>query len=144
MTLKQAPFNSFQLKAFNVIKTAGGASQSAVFEYVDPGNFIYIHTYKQTRHRKIHTRNVYIVIDIACIELKVIVYNMFLPAITDGVVAGMNKLDIAGNKLSLSRVPTSSAAMLLKPSAASPATGAAAVAGTGSLSLSHTQPLTST
>ena len=42
----------------------------------------------------------------------------------------MNKLDIAGNKLSLSRVPTSSAAMLLKPSAASPVTGAAA-AGTG-------------
>ena len=71
-------------------------------------------------------------IAIAYIELKVIVYNMFLPAITDGVVAGMNKLDIAGNKLSLSRVPTSSAAMLLKPSAASPATGAAAVAGTGS------------
>ena len=62
---------------------------------------------------------------------------MFLPAITDGVVAGMNKLDIAGNKLSLSRVPTSSAAMLLKPSAASPATGAAAVAGTGSLSHTH-------
>ena len=49
MTLKQPHFNSFQLKAFNVIKTAGGASQSAVFEYVDPGNLIYIHsTYIQT------------------------------------------------------------------------------------------------
>ena len=69
---------------------------------------------------------------------------MFLPAITDGVVAGMNKLDIAGNKLSLSRVPTSSAAMLLKPSAASPATGAAAVAGTGSLSHTHTHTHTHT
>ena len=87
-----------------------------------------VRTYKQDIEK--YTRYVCIVIAIACVELKVIVYNMFLPAITDGVVAGMNKLDIAGNKLSLSRVPTSSAAMLLKPSAA--------VAGIVSLSHTHT------
>lgn len=62
------------MKAFNVIKAAGGQSQTAIFEYIDS-------------------------------------------SITDGVVAGMNKLDLAGSKLAVQRVPLSSAAMLLKPSA---------------------------
>ena len=65
-------------------------------------------------------------------------FSLRLAAITDGVVAGMNKLDIAGNKLSLSRVPTSSAAMLLKPSAASPQAAAVdATTGTVCQSLSY-------
>lgn len=37
------------------------------------------------------------------------------PAITDSVVSGMNGLDIAGHKLSIQRVPMSSAAVLLPP-----------------------------
>jgi splicing factor U2AF subunit len=61
-----------ELKAFNLIKTAGGATQSAAFEFLNP-------------------------------------------ELTDGVVAGMDKLDIAGQKLSVQRVPMSSASILLKP-----------------------------
>lgn len=37
------------------------------------------------------------------------------PAITDGVVNGMNKLDLADHKLSVQRVPVSSVSLLLKP-----------------------------
>jgi splicing factor U2AF subunit len=36
-------------------------------------------------------------------------------ALTDGVVAGMNNLDIAGQKLSVQRIPASSASVLLQP-----------------------------
>lgn len=43
------------------------------------------------------------------------VFEFVNPDVTDGVVSGMNKLDIAGNKLSVQRVPLSSAAVLLKP-----------------------------
>lgn len=35
--------------------------------------------------------------------------------ITDAVVSGMNNIDIAGNRLSVQRVPESSASVLLKP-----------------------------
>lgn len=73
------PFGA--LKAFNVIKA--GATQSAVFEYVDS-------------------------------------------ALTDGVVGGMNGLEIADHKLSVQRIPASSAAVLLQPSAAAPAPPAGA------------------
>lgn len=44
------------------------------------------------------------------------VFEYVDPTIAEGVVNGMNKLDIAGNKLAVQRVPISSAAMLLKPS----------------------------
>lgn len=66
-------FTSFgELKAFNVIKTPGGQTQSAVFEYVNS-------------------------------------------LVTDGVVAGMNKLEIADHRLAVQRIPSSSAAVLLQP-----------------------------
>lgn len=66
-------FTSFgELKAFNVIKTAGGQTQSAVFEYVNS-------------------------------------------LVTDGVVAGMNKLEIADHRLAVQRISSTSAAVLLQP-----------------------------
>lgn len=37
------------------------------------------------------------------------------PDLTESVVAGMNNLDLAGNKISVQRVPISSANVLLKP-----------------------------
>jgi splicing factor U2AF 65 kDa subunit len=43
------------------------------------------------------------------------------PDLTDGVVAGMNKLDLAGQKLSVQRVPVSAAAVLLKPTSSTQA-----------------------
>jgi len=70
-----------ELKAFNVIKASSGATQSAVFEYVNQ-------------------------------------------ALTDGVVGGMNNLDIADHRLSVQRIPASSAAVLLQPTAASIAAAA--------------------
>jgi splicing factor U2AF subunit len=72
-----------ELKAFNIIRTTTGQTQSAVFEYTNP-------------------------------------------ALTDGVVTGMNNLDIAGQKLSVQRIPQSSAAVLLQPNAAVPPAPAAA------------------
>jgi len=69
-------FTSFgELKAFNVIKTAGGQTQSAVFEYVNS-------------------------------------------SVTDGVVAGMNKLEIAEHRIVVQRIASSSAAVLLQPTLA--------------------------
>lgn len=42
------------------------------------------------------------------------------PEVADAVVQGMNRLEIAGNKLSVQRVPQSSAALLLKPTQPAP------------------------
>mmetsp|Transcript_10657 Transcript_10657/g.17372 ORF Transcript_10657/g.17372 Transcript_10657/m.17372 type:complete len:541 (+) Transcript_10657:1067-2689(+) len=69
------PFGA--LKAFNVIKAAGGATQSAVLEFEDA-------------------------------------------ALVEGVVAGMNKLDVAGHKLAVQRIPASTAALLLHPTGIAP------------------------
>ena len=66
-----------ELRAFNVIKTPSGSTQSAVLEYVNP-------------------------------------------ALTEGVIGGMNGLDIADHKLSVLRIPASSAAVLLQPTSAPP------------------------
>lgn len=60
------------MKAFNIIKTVGSQTQSAVLEFEDP-------------------------------------------KVTDGVIAGLDKLDLAGNKLSVQRIPAQTAAVLLKP-----------------------------
>lgn len=79
-------FTSFgELKAFNVIKTAGGQTQSAVFEYVNS-------------------------------------------SVTDGVVAGMNKLEIADHRLAVQRISSSSAAVLLQPTSVAAALPAASTA----------------
>ena len=54
------------------------------------------------------------------------VFEYVNQALTDGVVGGMNNLDIADHKISVQRIPASSAAVLLQPTAVSvPATVAA-------------------
>lgn len=53
-------------------------------------------------------------------ESQSAVFEYVNPDITDGVVSGMNKLDIAGSRLSVQRIPQSSASLLLKPSTSSP------------------------
>jgi len=42
------------------------------------------------------------------------------PDITDAVIAGLNYIDIAGNRLTVQRIPESSASVLLKPTFGSP------------------------
>lgn len=78
------------------------------------------------------------------------VFEYVNQALTDGVVGGMNNLDIADHKISVQRIPASSAALLLQPTAVSvpaaataPTSTAVAAAGTAQVAALGTPPTSS-